>query len=97
MKKLELIPVMPIGKDRSHAFVDAPGLHELREVTEGVYPRSVMSETLRMNRLANSLTIRRAAPLMGLNVVEYSKLERGQFTLLEEDWREAFARIENVK
>lgn len=87
--KPTLIPVEPIGRGRTMAFVCPGGL---REVECDVYPPSP-GEALRESRAAFSLGLRETAKLLELTPVELTHLERGAATLSAEEWLSVWAAL----
>lgn len=87
--KPTLVPVAPVGRGRTMAFV-CPG--DLREVECDVYPPSP-GEALRDTRIAFSLGLRETAKLLELTPVELSHLERGAATLSAGEWLAAWGAL----
>lgn len=87
--KPTLIPVEPIGRERTRAFVCPGGL---REVERDVFPPSP-GEALRDTRIAFSLGLRETAKLLELTPVELSHLERGSATMSAEEWLAAWGAL----
>ena len=87
---LTLISVPPIGWSSAVCFVDyADGTGGLRQEVLNAYPPSPRGDRLRRLRIESRRTHRDAAPLLGLSVVELSKLEVGKLTLSDADWAAA--------
>lgn len=90
---MKLIDVDPIGEETGPAFVDGPGIHELRMVTRAVYPDSG-GRAFRAARVDASISLREMARRLGLSAVELSSVERG--SARPEDW-DAFWRASGVQ
>jgi hypothetical protein len=95
--KLVLIPVQPIGKRRSSAFVDGPNIRGIRELEFDEYPPSAQGIVLRQTRLDRNIGIRDGARIIGLDVVDMSKLENGQWKLSDGDFVAACNAIEESR
>jgi len=92
---MPLIPVQPIGTQTAGAFVDGErnghrfGEFQIREIPK--YPPSPKGEQLRSLRLQIPYSLRQAANLLGIGVVQLSGLERGTHTYTKsEEWDRAF-------
>jgi hypothetical protein len=80
----ELIKAEPIGTKPTLAFVDGPGVHELREMERKVYDDALGRE-IRSARVLAGVTLRQAARASQMSDVEFSQLERGLLRLSSED------------
>ena len=88
--RVTLIPVAPIGTERSMAFVNPGGP---REVELDVYPPSPRGDALRNLRVGCDLGLRECARALGLSPVDVSALENGRATLSADDWCELFVAV----
>jgi hypothetical protein len=77
--RFELVKVEPIGTRMGWAHLQPGGL-EWTEIA--VYPYSDQVQALRHRRLERCLSVRDAACMLGLTVVEYGELERGKAILV---------------
>lgn len=92
-RSLTLIPVAPIGKVKMAAFVDGPKVHGVREVEVDEYPPSAKGIVLRETRNMHQLSLRTAALMVELPVVEICGLENGKYTLSDRDFGIAMRRL----
>lgn len=86
-----IIPVAPVGTEKTAAFVCPGGL---REVDVDVYPPHPRGKVLRSMRRAFDLGLREATALVGVTASELCGLERGSRSL-ESDaaWCELYATL----
>lgn len=92
---LELLPVAPNGESTGFGCKhreDGDGM-ESELVTLPTYPDNPNAKALRAIRNVTAQSLRRAADMLGLSVVDFSSLERGAKTLSDEQWRWALERI----
>lgn len=92
---LELLPVEPNGESTGFGCKhreDGDGM-ESELLSMPTYPDNPNAKALRAIRNAMALSLRRAADLLGLSVVDFSSLERGAKTLSDEQWRWALERV----
>lgn len=96
---MKVLPVEPIGTNRSPAFVDwydeksGTMKGEFREVDMPAYPLSPCGEAMRHLRVLAGLSLRDAAKMFGISAVDLSSLERGSAKLSDEEWIAAFQMI----
>lgn len=93
---MAMVPVPSSGTRKSHAFVDGERnghrFGEFREIEMPEYPPSPKGEELRKLRLQIPYSLRQAAAVLKVGVVQLSGLERGTITYTtNEEWDRVYA------
>ncbi len=89
---LTLIPVEPIAREKTMAFVNPEGL---REVEVDRYPPSPRGEALLRFRLLMDLGLRECSKMLCIHPSELSALENSRATLSDADWLRVFVGLSN--
>lgn len=90
--KITLIPVEPIAREKTMAFVNPGGY---REVEVDRYPPSPRSGALLRFRLLMNLGLRECAKMLCIHPSELSALENDRATLSDADWLKVFVGLSN--
>lgn len=85
--KLTIIPVSPIAREKTMAFVNPGGL---REVEVDRYPLSPRAEAVFHFRIVLDVGMRELATALEMEPRELSALENGRATLSDGEWCEVF-------
>lgn len=88
---LKMVEVEPIGS--SCGIGHGEGGCQIVDIP--LYPRTEEAKCLRELRIANGVTLREGADVLGISVVELSSLERGRLRLADSyDWKIVYDLIE---
>ncbi len=96
MTPLTLIPIAPRSTAPCPAFVMREGRGcRLEMVSTPSHAATPEGDALRALRLSRNLSLRDAATLCALSIVDLSGLEHGRYTLSDEDWQALRALLES--